>query len=36
MPKNKSNIYQSSKTPGKFESNKPLYSKPTGIKGNIF
>ena len=34
MPKNKSNIYQSSKTPGKFESNKPLYSKPTGIKGN--
>ena len=34
MPKNKSNIYQSSKTPGKFESNKPNYSKPTGGKGN--
>ena len=34
MPKNKSSIYQSSKTPGKFESNKPNYSKPTGGKGN--
>ena len=37
MPKNKSNIYQSSKTPGKFESNKPNYSKPVlpPIEGEI-
>ena len=33
MAKNKSNTYQSLKSPGKFESNKPNYSKPTGGKG---
>ncbi len=33
MAKNKSNTYQSTKSPGNFESNKPNYSKPTGGKG---